>query len=186
MKPIPINEEIKLDPKKMIVSKTDPNGIITYVNDVFVSVVGYTEKELIGEPHNIIRHPDMPRIAFKLMWDRINKGENFKAVVKNLAKDGRYYWVVTDFEPLYDPKTGKIVQHTAYRLPASRKAIETMEPIYKKLCEIEKTAGMEGSLAYLNGFLEANNTTYDEFVKTHFESSGAGSWFMNMLKKLFK
>ncbi|MBP5779253.1 MAG: PAS domain-containing protein, partial [Campylobacter sp.] len=112
-RPRPKNEEIKLDPKKIIVSKTDANGIITYANDYFVEVCQYSQEELLGSPHNIVRHPDMPKVAFKLMWDTINKGENFKAVVKNLAKDGRYYWVITDFDPYYDPATGKIIEHTA-------------------------------------------------------------------------
>lgn len=163
-RPIPKNEEIKLDPHKMIVSKTDLKGTITYVNDVFIDVCGYSQSELIGMPHNIVRHPDMPKIAFKLMWDTINQGKNFRAVVKNLAKDGRYYWVVTDFEPLYDAHTKQIITHTAYRMPAPKKAKETMAPIYAKLVELEKSYGMDGSLRYLMNFLDENKTTYDDFI----------------------
>ncbi|MBO7370378.1 MAG: PAS domain-containing protein [Campylobacter sp.] len=184
-RPRPKNEEIKLDPKKIIVSKTDASGIITYANDYFVEVCQYSQEELLGSPHNIVRHPDMPKVAFKLMWDTINKGENFKAVVKNLAKDGRYYWVITDFEPYYDPATGKIIEHTAYRMPAPRKAIEAMEPIYAKLLEIEQIKGMEGSLEYLKGFLAANNTTYDEFVQKLYESAGLWTKIYQALKKVF-
>ena len=184
-RPQPIDEEIKLDKKKIIVSKTDPKGYITYANDVFCEVSGYSQEELIGTNHNIVRHPDMPKIAFKLMWDRINQGKNFKAVVKNLAKDGRYYWVITDFEPLYDAAKGVIIEHTAYRMAAPRKAIEIMEPIYKKLLEIEAKSGMEGSGEYLNGFLEANNISYDEFVQTLYEKAGIWAKIYQALKKVF-
>ena len=184
-RPRPRNEEIKLDPKKIIVSKTDANGIITYANDYFVEVCRYSQNELIGSPHNIVRHPDMPKIAFKLMWDTINEGKNFKAVVKNLAKDGRYYWVITDFEPNYDPTTGKIIEHTAYRMPAPKKAVEIITPIYAKLLEIEKEKGMDASYEYLKGFLEANNTTYEDFVQKLYESAGIWTKIYQGLKKLF-
>ncbi|MEA2111286.1 MAG: PAS domain-containing protein [Campylobacterota bacterium] len=90
-RPDPVNEEIVLDPKQYIVSKTDRKGVIEYGNEYFVEISGYKESELIGTPHNLIRHPDMPKVAFKMMWERILKGENFIAIVKNLAKDGRYY-----------------------------------------------------------------------------------------------
>ena len=185
IRPRPRNEEIKLNPKRIIVSKTDANGIITYANDYFSEVCGYSNSELMGEPHNIVRHPSMPKIAFKLMWERISKGENFKAVVKNLAKDGRYYWVITDFEPLRDPVSGKIIEHTAYRMPAPRKAIEAMEPIYAKLLEIEEVKGMEGSFEYLSGFLAANNTTYDAFIQKLYESAGIWTKIYQALKKVF-
>lgn len=184
-RPQPKNEEIKLDPKKIIISKTDDKGIITYANDYFSEVCGYSNEELMNQPHNIVRHPDMPKIAFKLMWDTISQGKNFRAVVKNLAKDGRYYWVITDFEPNYDAGTGKIIEHTAYRMPAPRKAIEAMEPIYAKLLEIEKEQGMDASLVYLKGFLEANNITYDEFVQKLYESAGVWTKIYQALKKVF-
>jgi len=143
--PTPTNKEIKLSNKRYIVSKTDAKGIIEYGNDYFVEISGYSEAELIGKPHSIVRHPDMPRIAYKLMWDRIKQGKNFMAVVKNLAKDGSYYWVVTDFEPKVDPITNEIISHTAFRKAAPQKAIDAMIPIYAKLLEIEKDGGMEAS-----------------------------------------
>jgi PAS domain S-box-containing protein len=89
-KPTPIDEEIKLDPKKYIISSTDAKGLITDVNDYFVEISGYSKDELIGKPHNIIRHPDMPKVVFKLMWEQLKSGHDILALVKNLAKDGRY------------------------------------------------------------------------------------------------
>jgi PAS domain S-box-containing protein len=183
--PTPINEQIQLSTKKYIVSKTDAKGIIEYGNDYFVEISGYTESELIGKPHNIIRHPDMPRVVFKMMWDRINSGKNIMAVVKNMAKDGRYYWVVTEFEPKIDPISNDIISHTAFRKAAPQKAIDTMEPIYQKLLEIEKEGGMEASEKYLRGFFEEKRTTYDEFMDGVVGNTGLFKIFFNTMKKLF-
>jgi PAS domain S-box-containing protein len=183
--PTPINEQIQLSTKKYIVSKTDAKGIIEYGNDYFVEISGYTESELIGKPHNIIRHPDMPRVVFKMMWDRINRGKNIMAVVKNMAKDGRYYWVVTEFEPKIDPISNDIISHTAFRKAAPQKAIDTMEPIYQKLLEIEKDGGMEASEKYLRGFFEEKRTTYDEFMDGVVGNTGLFRIFFNTMKKLF-
>jgi len=184
--PTPIDNEIKLNPKRYIVSKTDAKGIIEYGNDYFVEISGYSEAELIGKPHSIVRHPDMPKVVFKMMWDRINNAQNIMAVVKNLAKDGSYYWVVTEFEPKIDPITNKIISHTAFRKAAPQKAIEAMEPIYAKLIEIEKEGGMEASEKYLRGFLEDKNITYDEFINSLVDNKGLFKIFFNMMKKLFK
>ena len=183
--PIPKDNEIKLSSKRYIVSKTDAKGIIEYGNDYFVEISGYSEAELIGQPHNIVRHPDMPKVAFKLMWDRINKGQNFMAVVKNLAKDGSYYWVVTDFEPKLNPITNEIISHTAFRKAAPQKAIDKIAPIYAKLLEIEKDSGMEASEKYLYGFLEENNTTYDDFINDLVGNSGLFKIFFSAMKKMF-
>ncbi|SFV70966.1 SIGNAL-TRANSDUCTION SENSOR PROTEIN-PAS/PAC domain [hydrothermal vent metagenome] len=183
--PEPINQEIELDPKRYIVSKTDPKGIITYGNDYFVEISGYTEAELVGKPHSIIRHPDMPKIVFKMMWDRINKGQNIMAVVKNLAKDGSFYWVITEFEPKMDPITNEPISHTAFRKAAPKNAVEAIEPIYAKLIEIEKEGGMEASEKYLKGFLEEKNISYDEFINNLVGNKGVFKIFFSMMKKLF-
>ncbi len=184
-RPEPIDNEIKLDTKRYIVSKTDSKGIIEYGNDYFVKISGYRESELIGKPHNIIRHPDMPKIAFKLMWDRISKGNNFIAVVKNLAKDGSYYWVVTDFEPKADPITNEILSYVAFRKAAPQKAINIMAPIYAKLIEIEKEEGMEASEKFLRGFLEEKKMTYDDFIDETVENNGLFKLFFKAMKKIF-
>ncbi len=183
--PTPIDNEIKLSNKRYIVSKTDAKGIIEYGNDYFVEISGYSEAELMGKPHSIVRHPDMPKIVFKMMWDRISQGKNIMAVVKNLAKDGSYYWVVTEFEPKIDPITNEIVSHTAFRRAAPQEAIETMTPIYKKLLEIEEKGGMEASEKYLRGFLEERHTTYDEFVNDLIGNKGLFKLFFTAMKKIF-
>ena len=185
MHPTPTNKEIKLSSKRYIVSKTDAKGIIEYGNDYFVEISGYTEEELIGQPHSIVRHPDMPKIAFKLMWDRIKEGKNFMAVVKNLAKDGSYYWVVTDFEPKVDPITNEIISHTAFRKAAPQNAIDTIAPIYAKLVELEKYSGIKASETYLREFLESNNTTYDAYINSLVGNKGLFKIFFAAMKKIF-
>ncbi len=183
----PIDEEIILDPKKYILSKTDTKGIIEYGNDYFVEIAGYDEEDLIGKNHNIIRHPDMPKVVFQLLWQRISNRQNITAVVKNMAKDGRYYWVVTDFEIKVDKVTNEITGYFAYRTAAPKKAVVAMEPLYKKLISIEKVSGMDGSGKYLNALLEAENKTYDQFIN---EVTGKNSTMMRLLfaamKKLFR
>ncbi len=183
--PQPTNKEISLDTKRYIVSKTDPKGIITYGNDYFVEISGYKQAELIGKPHNIIRHPDMPKILFKLMWERIQTGQQMVAVVKNLAKDGRYYWVYTEFESKKDRLTNNIISYTAFRKAAPRQAVETLQPIYAKLLEIEAESGMEGSRKYLLDFLESKGLSYDEYIAGLLEDRGLMKMFFGAMKKLF-
>ncbi|MDD3060511.1 MAG: PAS domain-containing protein [Sulfurimonas sp.] len=183
--PTPTNNEIKLSTKRYIVSKTDSKGIITYGNDYFIEISGYSIGELIGQPHSKVRHPDMPKVVFKMMWDRINQGKNIMAVVKNMAKNGDHYWVVTEFEPKIDPITNDIISHTAFRKAAPQKAIDTMAPIYKQLVELEKIGGMEASEKYLREYLETNKATYDAFVDNLVENKGIFKIFFSAMKKMF-
>ncbi len=163
-KPEPIDEQIILDNTKYIESDTDLQGIITDCNDYFAEISRYSREELIGQPHNIVRHPDMPKIAFKILWDRLKKEQNINLAIKNLAKDGRYYWVFTHFDFKRDINTKKVVGYTAYRKTISNKVTDILLPIYKKLTEIEKTEGMEGSLKYLNNFLDEHDLTIDTLL----------------------
>lgn len=151
-KPAPIDEEIILENNIYIESDTDTKGVITYANDYFAKISGYAPEELIGKPHNIVRHPDMPKILFKILWERLKSGQNFIAAIKNLAKDGRYYWVFTDFE-LIKNDNGDILGYRAVRKKISKHVTETLDPLYKKLTKIEKEQGVEASLKYLEEFL---------------------------------
>ncbi|MCB4743625.1 MAG: PAS domain-containing protein [Sulfurovum sp.] len=153
--PEPINEEIILKNNVYIESDTDLKGVITYVNDYFAEISRYREDELIGQPHNIVRHPDMPCILYKILWDRIQNGQNFVAAIKNLAKDGKYYWVFTDFEILKDEQENPI-GYKASRKKISKHVADILNPIYKKLVEVEKEGGMEASEKYLNNFLKSH------------------------------
>ncbi len=162
-RPKPIEKEIILDPAKTIMSKTDPQGIIEYANEYFIEVCGYEEYELMGQPHNIIRHPDMPKIIFKMLWERLGEGKKMYAFVKNLAKDGRYYWVLAHFKSKYD-KAGKIVSYFAFRKAAPKMAVLEIENLYKTLLLIEKNQGIETSEKYFLSLLEDKNVDYDTFI----------------------
>ncbi len=154
MRPTPLDIEIELDPKRYIVSETDAKGKITYCNDYFMEVSGYNEEELIGKAHNIIRHPDMPKVIFKLLWETISAGKNINALVKNLAKDGRYYWIFTEFEIRKDTDTGEIIGYHAARKSISKHVIEIIADLYAELLQIEKDDSIEAAQEYLVNFLK--------------------------------
>ena len=154
MRPTPLDIEIELDPKRYIVSETDAKGKITYCNDYFMEVSGYNEEELIGKAHNIIRHPDMPKVIFKLLWETISAGKNINALVKNLAKDGRYYWIFTEFEIRKDTHTGEIIGYHAARKKISKHVIEIIAGLYAELLQIEKDDSIEAAQEYLVNFLK--------------------------------
>lgn len=148
------DEEIKLGHSRYLVSETNDKGIITYCNDYFCEISGYERDELLGCQHNIIRHPDMPRVVFKLLWKRIKKGKNINAVIKNLAKDGRYYWVFTEFQTRVDLDTNNVIGYTAHRKTISDDIVETISDIYSKVLEVEKKEGMDKAQDYLNSLLK--------------------------------
>lgn len=129
-----------------IVSKTNPKGIITYCNPIFIEFSGYSESELIGSQHNIIRHPDMPRSAFNLVWDTITSGKEVFAYVKNMSKDGSYYWVFTHIAPDFSPN-GNIVGYTSVRRCPKRSALEQIEPVYRQMLQAEKAAGARDAIS---------------------------------------
>jgi aerotaxis receptor len=116
---------------KLIVSTTDKNGIITHVNKAFIDMSGYQEDELIGSPHSILRHPDMPSVAFKDLWDTVNRGEHWQGFVKNLRKDGGYYWVKATVIP--NIRQGQIVSYTSVRRKPSRTKVEESIKLYATL-----------------------------------------------------
>lgn len=180
-----IDEAIKLNSKKYIVSKTNTKGIITYGNDYFVEISKYSECQLIGQPHNIIRHPDMPKVIFKLIWENIQTKQSIMGIIKNLAKDGRYYWVVTEFTVQVDPLNNNISGYTAFRQSASNKQIVEIERLYKILLEIEKESGIENSEAYLYGFLEEKGVTYNQYINKIIGNNGLLKIFFTAMKKIF-
>jgi len=183
-RPNPTNREIKLSSQKMLVSKTDASGYISYANENFVEISGYSESELIGSPHNILRHPDMPKAIFYIMWQNIKSNKNIMAVVKNLAKNGNHYWVTTDFE-IRKNREGKITNYLAFRQSASKSIIKAIEPLYSKMIEIEESQSMDESLKYLDSFLDEKDMSYNEFIKDLALSKGLAYTFFQKMKDLF-
>jgi len=123
--------EVPYPDGKLIVSTTDPSGIITHVNQSFVEMSGYTEDELIDTPHSILRHPDMPPAAFQDLWDTIQKGNKWQGFVKNLRKDGGYYWVKATVIP--NVREGKVMGYTSVRRKPSRTKVEECIKLYPTL-----------------------------------------------------
>lgn len=123
---------------RLIVSRTDLNGIITHANDAFVEMSGYSREELIGAPHHILRHPDMPKIAFKGLWDDMAARKKWHGYVKNLRKDGAYYWVYATAVP--NIRNGEVVGYTSVRRKPSRTRINELIPVYAQWLADEKAA----------------------------------------------
>jgi len=155
--------EMFMQENDFIVSKTDTKGRITYGNEIFIKMSGYSEKELLGSPHNILRHKDMPKVVFKLLWDQIKANHPINAYVKNLTKKGDFYWVFANVTASLD-QNKNIVGYYSVRRKPSKKALETIEGLYKNLLEIEKNQGVAQSEKSLNEILNKAGVSYDEFV----------------------
>lgn len=152
-----------------IVSKTDLKGRITYGNRIFIEFSGYTEDELLGAQHNIVRHPDMPRGVFKLLWESIQARQECFAYVKNMAKDGSFYWVFANVTPSYDAD-GQPVGYLSVRRKPKPEAVRAISGIYQAMLEVEQKAGPKdaphASLKYLTDQLAARKLSYEEFIFT--------------------
>jgi len=150
-----------------IVSKADLKGRITYSNKVFAEYSGFTESEFMGKQHNIVRHPDMPRCVFKLLWQHIENGQEIFAYVKNLCKDGSFYWVLANVTPSRDDQ-GRIVGYYSVRRKPNAKALSVVVPLYKQLLQIEQNAGsreaIPASLTYLQNLLKEKGVSYERFI----------------------
>lgn len=162
------HQEVFFAPEEIIVSKTDLRGIITYANDVFQNVSGYTEAELLGQPHNILRHPDMPACVFRLLWNTVQRGEEIFAYVVNRAKNGDHYWVFAHVTPSFDPQRRIIGYHSNRRVPYPD-ALPKVKELYAQLLEVERSAGdrnggIEAGLRAVQDLLAGQGMDYAEFV----------------------
>lgn len=153
---------------ELIVSKTDLKGRLTYVNDVFLRVSAFDEGDVIGEPHNVIRHPAMPRCIFGLLWDTLQAGKEIFAYVVNLATDGAHYWVFAHVTPSFDASGRAIGYHSNRRVPDPA-AVAACVQLYARLVAVEKqhakpADAIAASAAELQTELAKRGQTYDEFV----------------------
>jgi PAS domain S-box-containing protein len=150
-----------------IVSKTDLKGRIIYGNRVFIEFSGYSEKELIGTQHNVIRHPDMPRTVFKLLWDTIQDKRECNAYVKNMAKDGSFYWVFANVTPNLD-SNGNITGYLSVRRKPKASGVKTVTDLYRAMLDAETRAGARDAIAastrILTDLLAEKGMSYDELV----------------------
>jgi len=167
-RPQPTQNEKVLGDDDFIVSKTDLKGIITYGNRIFIEMSGYSEQELLGAPHSILRHPDMPKAVFKLLWDTIQANREICAYVRNLAKDGSFYWVFANVTPSLD-SNGNLVGYYSVRRKPRTEAIHAVSSLYRTMLEAEHRAGdgqagIKASSAILHQVLEQKGMGYEEFV----------------------
>jgi PAS domain S-box-containing protein len=160
--------ERTFDDDEIIVTKTDLRGVLTYANSVFLRISALTEDEAIGKPHNLIRHPDMPRAVFKLLWDSLSNREELFAYVVNLAADGAHYWVFAHVTPSFDARGAVVGYHSDRRKPEPA-AVSAMAELYARLrAEERRHSGsreaLDASWRMLQSALAERGQTYDEFV----------------------
>jgi PAS domain S-box-containing protein len=165
----PTSQEVFFDRDRFIVSKTDLKGRLTYVNRAFREISHYSAKELIGAPHSIVRHPDMPRAVFKFMWDRLLEGHEVFAYVKNITKLGDHYWVFAHVTPSFDAAGSFLGFHSNRRAPDRRVLSETIMPIYDALLKTENATqnakqALATSYQQFSEIVQSKARSYDEMV----------------------
>lgn len=165
----PGEQELILPDDKFICSKTDAKGIITYVNPLFIEYSGYKESELLGQQHNILRHPDMPRVIFRLLWETLQSSREFNGYIKNLNKNGSFYWEFANIAPTFSYDNEFLGYYAIRRKPDSEK-LNYIKNIYVDLLDIEQQSStdeaIDNSLYKLNTLLNGREKGYDEFILT--------------------
>jgi PAS domain S-box-containing protein len=163
----PTSHERVMREDDFLVSKTDLKGRITYGNRIFIEFSGYAEEELLGAQHNIVRHPDMPRGVFKFLWDTIQSKKECFAYVKNMSRDGGFYWVFANVTPSFDAQ-GNIEGYFSVRRKPRQDAVELVASLYAQMLEAERKAGpkdaCDASIAMLVGLLKEKGVSYETFI----------------------
>ncbi len=163
----PTQHEKVMREDDFLVSKTDLKGRITYGNQIFIEFSGYAEHELLGAQHNIVRHPDMPRGVFKFLWDTLEQKRECFAYVKNMSKNGDFYWVFANVTPSYDAQ-GKVEGYFSVRRKPRREAVALLTDVYQQMLAEEKRAGPKdacaASLALLSSVLASKGVDYESFI----------------------
>lgn len=163
----PTSVEVPVGDDDVIVSKTDLSGRITYVNRTFMRISNFAEREVLGKQHNVVRHPDMPRGVYRLMWDTLKAEREFFGIVKNLTSDGHFYWVFANVTADCDDD-GQSVGYFSVRRHAPASAVRAVSDLYAQMMKIEREAGPAeapaASAQFLRRLLEEQKTTYDRFV----------------------
>lgn len=162
------NVERFLGDNELIVSKTDLKGNILYANNIFCDIADYELKEVLAQPHSMVRHPKMPRTIFYLLWDALNNGREIFVYVVNRGKLGDHYWVFAHVTPSYNAN-GEIVGYHSNRRKPKQQSLEKVSSLYERLLAIElshqdRKQGMQAGIAELNNFLQEQGMCYDEFI----------------------
>jgi len=179
-----LTKEIQPDNNTSYTTSTNEKGIITTISKNFETLSGYSQKELIGNSHNMVRHPDMPKIIFKIMWDALENNQEFVGFIFNHAKDGGYYWLVNKTYLFSRGKNG-CCKYFSYKLSMSARARHHISNLYASLLEEEKKGGIEASEKYLQEYLDFRGVSFDEYMKTFLDGSGLLKTSFFMARKLF-
>ena len=146
-----------------IISKTDELGNIKSGNDYFFELSGYDQEQCLGKPHNILRHPDMPKLVFRLLWTKLHAKQKVNAFVKNRTKNGDYYWVYATVIPVLD-RDGNVVNYHSIRKASNPDAISLITPLYEKLNELERVEGPDASKTHLKEFLDTTPMKFNDLM----------------------
>ena len=166
----PSNKEIIMRDDDFIVSKTDAKGRLTYCNQIFIEFSGFSESELLGKQHNIVRHPDMPRSVFHLLWQTVKSGNEFFGYVKNMSKDGSYYWVLANVTPSYKASSGsgEILGFFSVRRKPDTEKLKIIQSIYQQMLAAEQATGTGNAIAagtkILTDTIDPTGKDYCEFI----------------------
>jgi PAS domain S-box-containing protein len=154
---------------EIIVSKTDLSGKLTYGNRTFYKMAGLSEKQCLGQQHNIVRHPEMPRSVFELLWSTLKSGKEIFAYVNNRSSDGDNYWVFAHATPSLDSSGNVIAYHSNRRAPNRKIVDDNIVPLYSDLLRIEKSAespkkALEDGCAKIESLLQETKMSFNEFM----------------------
>lgn len=167
LKIMPTRNEVFLGEEEIIVTKTDLTGRITYANRVFMQIADFPEGELLGQQHNIVRHPDMPRGAFKLLWDTLQQNREFFGFVKNMTASGDHYWVFANVTPDFNMR-GECIGYFSVRRRPGVHALSVIQPLYDEMLAVENQVGPANapaaSVDFLLRKLQSLGMTYDRFI----------------------
>lgn len=168
IKATPTNNEHLLKKDDLIVTKTNLKGEITYANKTFLDICVFHESDILNQPHNIIRHPDMPKAIFRMLWNDLKRGDEFFGVVKNLCNDGGFYWVFANITPSFDA-TGKVIGYFSVRRHVSKKLVNVMVDLYSQMVREEKRhsdakKAIVESTKILTNFLDKQGVSLNEYI----------------------
>ena len=159
-----INYEVKCARQQVIVTRTDTEGNIVYCNPTFLEVNNFKSSEIIQQPHSIVRHPDMPKTIFRVIWSIIEQGMPIQAVIKNQTNTGEYYWTLITIKPQKD-RDNKVISYVAYGKQAPDAVIKKMGALYRILSEIEYQLDIDAAVRYLESHLKEEGMTYAQYMK---------------------
>ena len=175
------SKEVKLLKDAKTITRTDTKGNILYFNHTFSNISGYTREELMRVPHSILRHPDMPKTIFYLIWKSLLAGHDTNAIIKNMTKEGNYYWQKTKFHVQKDNQN-RTISFLSEGTQTQKEEIKKIEPLYKELLEIEQY-DTDNAIRFFLDFLNANNiATYNDYILRIENNNKKSSFFSSWLK----